>query len=168
MEVKLEKIVDIKTAQHHYEQLYNHNPEKYATKIDTNTATEQAHILPDDDEQLYFIKKDNNNIIGYVLASITPPGGETPQTPGYQDYTHQGDSLTINKLEVFETGKGIGSKAIKLLQEKQDIELIDLEAKGEQLKKFYTKNGFTNTTLTRGAHTFYAWHNPHYSNNKRA
>lgn len=79
------------------------------------------------------------------------------------DYKGMADSLTIDDLEVFEKGRGLGSQLLKHLKA-DGYELIDLKAKGERRQHFYERNGFSDTTLRDGEHRILAWHNPTYEN----
>lgn len=126
------------------------------------TTPEKAELEPDEDEDLYLIRDAQDNLLGYMQASKQPPGGPVPDNPVLREYTHQGDSLTINKLEVFEKYQGVGLGGEVLEQLKgQDYELIDLTAR-ESAERFYLRHGFKDTELRDEGKKVLAWHNPEY------
>jgi ribosomal protein S18 acetylase RimI-like enzyme len=99
----------------------------------------------------------------------------TPETlrryPGYSEYSGQGAVCSVGFLEAFYKRQGIGTLAVRYLQENCDFELIELEATGEgdfQIE-FYEKCGFVdaNIDVSDGSRLAMVWHNPKYRDQQR-
>jgi GNAT superfamily N-acetyltransferase len=86
--------------------------------------------------------------------------------PGYENYSGKGAVCWIEVVEAFYKRQGVGTLALRHLQEQCDFELIELEATGAQQWQvsFYEKLGFVdaNIDLDEGNRIAMAWHNPKY------
>lgn len=82
---------------------------------------------------------------------------------GYRDYTGAGTVCRIALMQTFFRGEGIGSSALRFLQQ-LDIELIELEANGLEQVTFYERNGFVDTGIDpdHGDQLALVWVNPRY------
>ena len=155
-------------AQEEYDTLFSQQPDKYRTHLSNYDLDnpEKAELEPDEDEDLYLIKDQQDNLLGYLQACQEQPGTPTPDAPVLRDYTNQGDSLTINKLEIFEKYQGIGLGGEVMEQLKgRGYELIDLTAR-ESAERFYLRHGFKDTGLRDEGKKVLAWHNPEYESRK--
>jgi len=150
----------------HYNELFQNDPERYHTRIDFEThpdTREPARITPKDDEITYLLIDNQGTIEGYLRGTITPPedNPQTPDVPGYREYTGKGPSFMIDAIEAFPPGQGKGSTLLNYLKQ-EHYELIELQARGEQRQRFYERHGFKDSTLKEGDHHLYVWNNPNY------
>jgi GNAT superfamily N-acetyltransferase len=85
---------------------------------------------------------------------------------GYSEYSGRGAVCSIRVVEAFYKRQGIGTLALRYLQEACDFELIELEATGEQDFQidFYEKLGFVdaNIDVDMGHRLAMTWYNPKY------
>jgi hypothetical protein len=179
---------DLENVRKHFKNMRNQDKErKYCFTFsleDPDFCNEESHI--------YFVGKNEKNILGYAICYLTQPGtnigaiskifesGDSEDLvdfggkvvsreilknyDGYENYLCKGQVCYIGLMEVFLHRRGIGSNLLNYVKSTPNLELIDLRANGYDEAIFFRKNGFIDSGIDAetGSQIVMVWNNPKY------